>query len=97
MTKHMDLRTAMNARAVCTSWRRHVKEAELEPLEAGCSAQEIALGKEGQQHLEEALQLEKQVWTPQHTASIAQHLSKQTEVALPSFLLLFRAARQPTA
>ena len=80
VTKHMDLQTAMNARAVCTSWKRHVKEAELEPLEAGCSAQAIALGKEAQKHLEEALELEKQVWTPQHTASIAQHLTWQAAI-----------------
>ena len=81
MTKHMDLGTAMKARAVCTSWKRHVKEADLEPLEAGGSAHEIALGKQGQQHLEEALALENQVWTPQHTSLIAQHLSKQQEVS----------------
>lgn len=64
---NMDLGTAMKARAVCTSWKRHVREADLEPLEA--------------EHLEVALALENQIWTPQHTSLIAQHLSKQQEVS----------------
>ena len=81
VTKEMDLRSAMNARAVCKSWRRIVKEANLEPLEAGASEEEIALGRQGQQHLEEALALEEQVWTPQHTAMVANHLKKQEEVS----------------
>jgi len=85
VTKEMDLNTAMNARAVCKSWRRLVKEADLEPLEAGASEQEKALGREGQQHLEEALDLENQVWTPQHTAKMAQHLTQQQEVPVSPF------------
>lgn len=79
VTKEMDVSTAMKARAVCKSWKRLVKEADLEPLEAGGSDAEKALGKEGQQHLEEALALEIQVWTPQHTDNISKHLSKQEE------------------
>jgi hypothetical protein len=82
VTKEMDVSTAMKARAVCKSWKRLVKEADLEPLEAGGSDAEKALGKEGQQHLEEALALEIQVWTPQHTDNISKHLSKQEEVSL---------------
>ena len=85
VTKEMDLNTAMNARAVCKSWRRLVKEADLEPLEAGASEQEKALGREGQQHLEEALAMENQVWTPQHTAKMTQHLTQQQEVLVPPF------------
>ena len=81
MTKEMDLQTAMNARAVCKSWKRLVQEAELDPLEAGASKEDQALGRQGQQHLEEALALENTVWTPEHTASIAQHLTKQQEVS----------------
>ncbi len=85
VTKEMDMTTAMKARAVCKSWRRFVKEADLEPLETGASEQEKALGREGQQHLEEALALENQVWTPQHTAKIAQHLTHQQEVLASPF------------
>ena len=49
----------------------------------------MALGRQGQQHLEEAFDLENQVWTPQHTAKIANHLSRQQEV---SCLLLLRSS-----
>jgi hypothetical protein len=76
----LDLKTAMNARAVCKSWRRLVKEADLEPLEAGCSQLEMARGRECQQRLEEALTLENQVWTAAHTAKLAQHLTRQQEI-----------------
>jgi len=85
VTKEMDMTTAMKARAVCKSWRRFVKEADLEPLETGASEQEKALGREGQQHLEEALAMENQVWTPQHTAKMTQHLTQQQEVLVPPF------------
>ena len=87
VTKEMDLKTAMNARAVCRSWKRLTKEADLDPLEAGASAEEQALGRQGQQHLEEALALENQVWTPEHTTIISQHLTKQAEVPLAQVAL----------
>ena len=44
VTKEMDVSTAMKARAVCKSWKRLVKEADLEPLEAGGSDAE-AMGE----------------------------------------------------
>ena len=78
--KEMDLKTAMNARAVCTWWRRLVKEADLEPLEAGCSKQERKLGCADQQHLQEALDLENQVCTPKYIAKLAEHLAHQEAI-----------------
>lgn len=78
--KEMDLQTAMNARAVCKSWRRYIKQADLEPLEAGCSEQEKAQGRECQRLLQEARALENQVWSPEHTAKLAKHLTNQNEI-----------------
>ena len=95
MTKEMDLKTAINARAVCKSWKRLTKEADLDPLEAGTSAEEQALGRQGQQHLEEALALEGQVWTPEHTAALSQHLNIQEEVSLA--MLCYRVEWLPPA
>jgi len=80
VVKEMDLNTAKNARAVCRSWRRFVKEAKLEPLEAGCSEQQRKLGLENQQRLEKALALENQVYTAEFMAKIAQHLTQQQEI-----------------
>ena len=76
----MDQETAMNMRVVCKFWRSLVKEAKLEPLEAGCSEQQMKLGLENQQRLEEALALENEVWTAAHTANLAQHLTNQEEI-----------------
>jgi len=91
----MDLKTAMNARAVCKSWKRLTKEADLDPLEAGASAEEQALGRQGQQHLEEALALEVQVWTPEHTTALSQLLNMQEEVSLA--MLCYRVDWLPLA
>ena len=78
--KYMDLRNATKARAVCQSWLRLVKEADLEPLEAGCSKQQRKLGLENQQRLEAALALKNQVWTAAHTAKLALHLTNQQAI-----------------
>lgn len=78
--KQIDQETAMMVRVVCTLWRTSVKEAKLEPLEAGCSEQQRKLGLENQQRLEKALALENQVWTAAHTANLAQHLTNQEEI-----------------
>jgi hypothetical protein len=78
--KEMDLETAMKARVVCKSLRRWVKDAGLEPLEAGCEQKEMARGRECQKDLEEALALENQVWTAKLTAEMAQHLTHQQEI-----------------
>jgi len=83
----------MNARAVCKSWKRLTKEANLEPLEAGTSAQEQLLGLLSQQHLEEALALEGQVWTPEHTAALSQHLILQEKVSFAILCYLVAFAR----
>ena len=80
VTKEMNLATAINARAVCKTWKGLVKEADLEPLEAGQSEEEQELGRQSQQHLEEALRKENEVWTSAHSAAISQHLTRQTEV-----------------
>lgn len=80
VVEKMDLKTAINARAVCKSWRRLVKEADLEPLEAGCSEQERELGCADQQRLQEALDLENQVCTPTYIAKLAEHLANQEAI-----------------
>ena len=64
------------------SWKRVVKEASLEPLEAGASKAEQEQGRECQQHLEEALRKEAELWTPQYQDELSQHLSKQSEVCV---------------
>jgi hypothetical protein len=65
---------------VCKSWRKSVKDAGLEPLEAGCKQKEMARGRECQKDLEEALARENQVWTAELTAKMAQHLTDQQEI-----------------
>ena len=82
VTKEMDVGTAMKARSVNKSWKRVVKEANLEPLEAGASKAEQEQGRECQQHLEEALRKEAELWTPQYQDQLSQHLSKQSEVCV---------------
>ena len=54
----------------------------LEPLEAGASKAEQEQGRECQQHLEEALRKEAELWTPQYQDQLSQHLSKQSEVCV---------------
>jgi hypothetical protein len=78
--EEMDLKTAMKARAVCKSWRTVVKEAGLEPLEAGCTMQQVVLGLESQKRLEQALTQENEVYTPAYTAKLTEYLAKQTEI-----------------
>lgn len=80
VVKEMDLNSILNARAVCKSWRRFVQDANLNPLEAGCSEQQRKLGLENQQRMEAAFAQENQVWTAAHTAKLAQHLTKQQAI-----------------
>ena len=74
--------TDLLARSVNKSWKRVVKEANLEPLEAGASKAEQEQGRECQQHLEEALRKEAELWTPQYQDQLSQHLSKESEVCI---------------
>lgn len=78
--KEMDLNTILNARAVCKSWRRFVQDANLNPLEAGCSEQQRKLGLENQQRMEAGFAQESQVWTTAHTAELAQYLTNQKAI-----------------
>lgn len=76
----MDLKTAMKARAVCKLWRGVVKEGGLEPLEAGCTKQQVVRGPESQMRLEQELTQEEEVYTPAYTAKLTEYLTKQKEI-----------------
>jgi hypothetical protein len=78
--EEMDLNTAILARAVCNSWRLSVKDAGLEPLEAGCTEPQMVLGHQSQKRLEQALALEEEVWTAAHIAKLAEYLKRQKEI-----------------
>lgn len=78
--KQINLETAMNVRAVCKSWCMLVKDAKLEPLEAGYSKEEMARGIQRQKDLEQALVQENEVWTSAYTRKLAQYLERQEEI-----------------
>ncbi len=74
------LQTALVVRTVCRDWRTAIREAGLEPLEAGKHGQERALGRLAQRRLAAALVREDVAWSDAHATAVARGVARQTEI-----------------
>ena len=77
----LPLSAALKARCVCVAWKRLVKEAGLEPLEAGVSLIATIHGMQQQKNLLAMFRAERALYTTSYQVAKRQFLRSQDEVS----------------